>query len=201
MGIKTLIHLLRHGETEGGAGFYGSTDNPLTNRGWTQMWAAVQNKASHCDRIITSPLKRCADFSRRLSNLHAIPLEIDTRIRELHFGAWEGRSSAELMAIDADSLTRFWENPVQHTPPGAESISNFEARVLSAWHDININHTGKTLLLVAHGGTIRVILCHILQRPIERLLELEVAHAALIQIQAVHADGDIHYSFDEESGI
>jgi hypothetical protein len=62
----TYIDLLRHGEVEGGVRFRGSTDHPLTAEGWAQMWAAVGTDI-HWDRIVTSPLTRCADFARALS--------------------------------------------------------------------------------------------------------------------------------------
>ncbi len=106
----------------------------------------------------------------------------DERIREIHFGDWEGRSPAELAEIDTELLARFWRNPVKFPPPNAECLVDFEKRVLSAWQDISVRYTNQNILLITHGGVIRMILCHILQHPIERLLEFEVCHAAMRRI-------------------
>ncbi len=177
----TCIDLLRHGETEGGARFRGSINDPLSELGWAQMWAAVESEAGW-DHIISSPLARCADFAHALAEQHSISVDLNERIKEMHFGAWEGRTAAQLMAIDPNALSRFWKNPLQHTPPQAEPLTAFEARVLSAWHNIVANHREEKILLISHGGVMRVILCHILQHPIQRLLEFEIGHAALRRV-------------------
>lgn len=182
----TVIHLLRHGEVEGGPCYRGSSDDPLSPCGWEQMWAAVGELDWDC--IVASPLVRCAAFARSLAERRGIPLEIDARLREMHFGAWEGRTAAAIMAEDADALTRFWQDPAAYPPPDGEPLAAFRARVLQAWREITHASAGQRVLLVSHGGPIRVVLCEIKQHPVERLLEIEVAHAALLALR-VHDDG------------
>ncbi len=181
------IDLLRHGETQNGSGFFGSTDIPLTEHGCTQMRAAIENNDCKWNHIITSPLSRCARFAHEFQQSYSTPVMEDERIREMHFGDWEGRSPAELAEIDAEPLARFWNNPVKFTPPNAECLMDFEKRILSAWHDIAVRYANQNVLLVTHGGVIRIILCHILQHPIERLLEIEVRHAAMRRITIEHS--------------
>ncbi len=177
----THIALLRHGETQGGSQFRGTSDDPLTETGWEQMWAAVEqpDRAWDWEGIIASPLARCADFARALSLRRSIPLRLDGRLAEMHFGAWEGRTAAELMATDAEALGRFWVDPVANTPPDGEPLAAFATRVLAAWHDILAQDGGERVLVISHGGTIRVILCQVLGYPLGRLLELDVGHASL----------------------
>ena len=136
------------------------------------------------DRIIASPLNRCADFARALSQRLDLPLSLDPRLVELDFGAWEGRSAADLMVSDAEALGRFWADPVTHSPPGGEPLPAFQARVLAAWQDLTTQAltNGERLLVISHGGVIRVILCAVLDHPLGRLLELEVGHASLTRI-------------------
>lgn len=178
-GMTTFIDLLRHGETENSHRYCGSTDYPLTQLGWAQMWHTVEKNPSQWQQIITSPLARCTDFAHVLGQRYLIPVTQDTRIREIHFGEWEDRSAAELMQTDADDLSRFWHNPLNHPPPHGEHLLDFEARVLSAWHDIQQQFSGKKILLITHSGVIRIIMCHIQQHPLERLLEFEVSHAGI----------------------
>jgi len=173
----STLHLLRHGETEGGPRYRGSSDDALTPLGWQQMETAVGDTT--WDRIITSPLIRCADFARALAERRSIPLTIDPRLREMHFGAWEGKSAAELMESDADALARFWRDPAANPPPGGEPLADFQARMLGAWREIIQNHPGQRLLLVSHGGPIRAILCEVQGHPLTRMLEIEVGHGAL----------------------
>ncbi|MFA7242016.1 MAG: histidine phosphatase family protein [Sulfuricellaceae bacterium] len=182
----THISLLRHGETEGGLRYRGSTDDALSLRGWEQMWAAVGD--GEWERIVASPLIRCAAFAQALAERRGIPFEIDERLREMHFGAWEGRTAIEIMAENADALARFWQNPAVYPPPEGEPLADFQARVLAAWRETV--RAGQRVLLVSHGGPIRVVLCEIKPHPVERLLELEVAHAALfaVRIRGNHAE-------------
>ncbi len=180
--MTTFIDLLRHGETEHSNRYCGSTNHPLTPLGWTQMWSAIenkQNKLHQWQHIITSPLTRCADFAQALGQQYAIPVKQDARIQEVHFGDWENQTAAQLMETDSDALSRFWHNPLDNPPPNSEHLLDFQARVLSAWHAIQQQFSGQRILLVTHGGVIRIIICHILQHPIERLLELEVRHAEM----------------------
>lgn len=183
MKIINHIDLLRHGEIQGGQRFFGSTDVPLTNHGWEQLWTTIEVNPPSWDHIITSPLDRCSKFAHALGQRYSIPITQDKRIKEINFGIWEGRSAAELIETDAEVLTRFWKNPINNTPTNAEHLLDFQARVLSAWRDITSNHASQKILIITHGGVIRIVLCHILQHPLERILELEVAHATMRHIQ------------------
>lgn len=190
------IDLLRHGVTVGGMRFLGSTDVPLSEHGWRRMWSAVARHAQPWHRIVASPLVRCADFARALAQQRGLPCILDARIREIDFGAWEGRSAAEILAADGPALTRFWSDPVTYPPPGAEPLAGFAARVMSAWHDAVANPATDRLVWVTHGGVARVILGHILDRPLERLLEFEVGHAALLSIRVEARAGGYRYALE-----
>lgn len=185
MQATRFIDLMRHGETVGGAGFRGSTEAALSERGWAQMRTAVDNQPAW-DRIISSPLSRCADFARTLEQQHDIGLQFDARIQEIHFGEWEGQTAETLMQTDAEALTRYWQDPTQYTPPEGEALTGFNTRVLSFWQELIEKPVGEKILLVTHGGVIRVLLCHVLQRPLQHLLEFEIGHATIQRIRIEH---------------
>lgn len=171
--------------------YHGSTDVALSGRGWQQMWSAAASAS--WNRIVSSPLARCAGFARALARRRAIPLEFDERLREMHFGEWEGRTAADLIVQDAEALTRFWQDPFAHPPSGAEPVRRMQARVLSAWEALVQDDSKHCVLLISHGGPIRVILCHVLRWPVERLLEIHVGHAALYSIRVhTNAEGHLH---------
>lgn len=197
--MTTFIDLLRHGETENSHRYCGSTDYPLSPLGWIQMWNAIKKNSPQWQQIITSPLTRCAKFAQALGRRYSVPVTQDARLQEIHFGDWEDQSAAELMQIDANAVSRFWQNPLTYPPPKAEHLLDFEARVLSAWYEIQQQFANKRTLLITHGGVIRVILCHIRQHPVERLLEFQINHADMQHVcieQAEHPQATLasdHY--------
>lgn len=106
------LELLRHGETELGGGLRGSLDDALTEQGWAQLRAAVQG-AGPWDRLISSPLQRCARFAEEVALANALPLHFEADLQELHFGDWEGRTAAQLMDSDAEALGRSGPIPMR----------------------------------------------------------------------------------------
>jgi alpha-ribazole phosphatase len=175
---RFFIDLLRHGETENGPRYWGSTDVALSETGWTQMWAAVSGEQQWA-AIYSSPLARCAMFAQRLGEQRGIPVHIDNRLRELHFGRWEGRSSLDLMEAEPQALLQFWEDPWKHGPPDGESVGQLHERVLEAWHEITQRR--QPALVISHGGPLRMIRLHLHGWPPEQLLNVETPYATLMR--------------------
>jgi len=182
------LDLLRHGETELGGGLRGSLDDALTPRGWEQMRAGVARQGPW-DRVISSPLQRCARFAEELGARLGVPVELESDLRELHFGAWEGQSAAALMETDAEDLGRFWSDPYGFTPPDGEPVEQFAERVLTAVSRLRQRYAGQRVLLVSHGGVMKVLLARARGLPREQLLQIEVAHGALFALQVTADDG------------
>ncbi|MVW75791.1 alpha-ribazole phosphatase family protein [Pseudomonas xionganensis] len=179
--MTVYLELLRHGETEQGAGLRGSLDDALTAAGWSQLRAAVLD-AGPWDRLISSPLQRCARFAEELAAQRDLPLHLEADLQELHFGEWEGRSSASLMQTDAEALGRFWSDPYAFTPPAGEPLLQFEARVWAAVRRLREQYAGQRLLLITHGGVMRLLLARARGLPRSGLLQVNVAHAQRFQL-------------------
>ncbi|WP_260961165.1 alpha-ribazole phosphatase family protein [Pseudomonas citri] len=176
------LDLLRHGETELGGGLRGSLDDALTARGWEQMHAAVVT-GGPWDCLVSSPLQRCARFAEQLGARLGVPVHQDKDLQELHFGAWEGRSAAALMDSDAEALGRFWADPYSFTPPDGEPVLAFSNRVLAAVERLHVAYAGQRVLLVSHGGVMRLLLARARGLPREQLLNVEVGHGALFSLR------------------
>lgn len=181
------LDLLRHGETELGGGLRGSLDDALTAHGWAQMRAAVIEQGPW-DRLVSSPLQRCARFAEELGARLNLPVHLEKDLQELHFGAWEGQSAAALMETDAQALGLFWADPYGFTPPQGEPVADFSARVLAAVERLHERHVGERVLLISHGGVMRLLLAQARGLPREQLLNVEVGHGALFSL-AVEANG------------
>ena len=180
------LDLLRHGETELGGGLRGSLDDALTATGWQQMSTAL-NERGPWDRVISSPLQRCARFAEQLAARLGVPISLEKDLQELHFGAWEGQSAAALMETDAEGLGLFWADPYRFTPPEGEPVSDFSARVLAAVERLHQAHAGERVLLVSHGGVMRLLLARARGLPREQLLNVEVAHGGFFSLSVESA--------------
>ena len=173
---ELLIDIMRHGEPRGGTRYRGHQDDPLSETGWTQMRAAVEGE-SPWDRIVTSPLLRCREFAESLGHELGVTTSVTQSFKEMSFGDWEGLLPEEVEARYPEILHRYWGDPLRNTPPNAEPLADFQLRIEAAWQALVANNKGSHLLLVAHGGVIRVILCQVLGIPLERLMRIETPFA------------------------
>jgi alpha-ribazole phosphatase len=178
-----LVHLLRHGETEGGARYCGGIDVALSWKGWRQMRAAVAGES--WDLIVSSPLRRCAAFAEALARKLGACCRVDADWREMSFGEWEGRSAGELLATDGERLRRFWKDPAELSPPGGEPITQLHSRVMAAWRRIVKDPDSGRVLIVTHGGPIRVLRAMQSGLALSALLSIDVPHAALVSIESL----------------
>ena len=180
--ISTTIDLIRHGEPVGGRRYRGQINDPLSDKGWQQMRSAVAEHAPW-DQIISSPLSRCVDFARELSQRHDIPLAVDGRLMEIGFGDWEGKSAADLMKSCPDILMKFWHDPTNHVPPNGERLLDFQQRIIAAWDEITQSYAGQHILIVGHAGQMRMVIRHVLDMPLDSIFRLQIANAGISRIQ------------------
>jgi len=184
----TTIDLLRHGACEGGEIFRGSTDVLLSEAGWQQMRSAVAGE-SGWQRIFSSPLQRCRLFAARLAEERELPLHLVDDLRELHFGHWEGRRLVDIEREQGELLQRFWQDPMQVTPPGGETLSSFQLRVVAAMRQIVADSAGQHILLIAHGAVIRMLLCEWLQMAMTAFSNIAVPYAGFSRIRIFEREG------------
>lgn len=179
---RTVIDLLRHGDVEGGRKYRGQQDDRLSELGWQQLRDVTQKKQDW-QHIITSPLKRCADFAEELAEIHNLPLNNYAVLKEISFGAWEGKTADELLESEPEKIKQYWSDPIKFTPPNAENVLDFEKRILNGWQDLLSKYNDEHILIIAHAGVIRIILCHVLGMPITELFKLDVALASASRIE------------------
>ncbi|MBF0256400.1 MAG: histidine phosphatase family protein, partial [Gammaproteobacteria bacterium] len=163
--MDTVIDFIRHGEPEGGRRFRGhNIDDPLSQKGWQQLWSAVAEQAPW-SRLISSPLLRCRAFAEALSQRHGLPLRIEADFREVGFGCWEGLSPDQVAREQSQAYAAFYADPLHQRPEGAEPLLAFSERVGTGLARLLRDHPGEHLLVVAHAGVIRAVLGQVLQAP------------------------------------
>jgi broad specificity phosphatase PhoE len=75
-------------------------------------------------------------------------------LREIHFGAWEGRGFDPAGPGDEAHLRAYWDSPGDVAPPGGESWNALAARVGTAVAALARDHQGGDIVVVAHYGPI-----------------------------------------------
>ncbi|WP_349655827.1 histidine phosphatase family protein [Xanthomonas sp. 10-10] len=184
--MSAQISLLRHGDT-GQRSYRGQLDDPLTALGWQQLRAATA--AGEWDVVVSSSLQRCAAFATELAGARGLPLQLDARLREYHFGRWQGVPVAEIDRDEGEALGRFWADPLRYPPPQAEPFADFCARLSAALDAIVGAHPDRRVLVVTHGGAIRALRCMVAGKGFARMTELAVPHASLHPLAWPPANG------------
>jgi len=188
---RTIIDIIRHGEPIGGRKYRGFQDDPLSEKGWQQMRYAVA-EFSEWESIVSSPLLRCIKFAQEYSKKHNIPLHVDERFKEIDWGVWQGCTTDEICRDDADIILKFRAAPLEHTPENAENVLDFSKRVVSAWHGLIQQYKNQHILLVAHAGIIRAVMCHVLDAPAEHMFRIYVSSAAITRFEIAHTHDTDH---------
>ena len=134
------------------------------------------------DLMVSSPFARCREFATAASRSRHVPLVLDARLSEMAFGDWEGLEPSWIWERDSGALSRFWEDPSRHPPPRAEPFAQFLDRVQSAWRSV-VSRSEQRILVVSHGGPIRLIRACVEGRRPERLLEIDVPCGSLHWIE------------------
>jgi alpha-ribazole phosphatase len=175
--MKTVtIDLLRHGDT-GQRSYRGQLDDALSGTGWLQLREAVKGGA--WTQVVSSTLQRCARFADEFALERSVPMRLDARLAEYDFGHWQGVPIEVLAQEQGDALGRFWADPVAHPPPGGETFARFRARLSAAMDDVAAVAAHERVLVVTHGGAIRLLRCIAEERGFGDMAGMDVPHASL----------------------
>ncbi|MCS6710962.1 histidine phosphatase family protein [Brachybacterium sp. EF45031] len=158
----TLFGLVRHGQTDYNLRglFQGSSDIPLNDTGREQAHHALEPlPAIPWDTVVSSPLQRAEQTARIIAEDHDIPWGgTDVRLREIDWGAAEGRPVDEMERLYPD-----------RSFPGREDHQQVADRGYDALEDLEQRFPGKNVLVVAHGTLIRFLLSGIAERPLDSI--------------------------------
>jgi broad specificity phosphatase PhoE len=168
------LHLVRHGpalDADGRA--MGHTDAPLSPEGIEQVTRLVAAWPRAPDAIWSSDLCRAHDTAERLGQRWGVTPAIDARLREMNFGEWDGCFWNALERDDADRLRRWMESWVTERAPGGESFTLVSERVRD-WCSQYLADLIDEVVVVAHAGSIRALLCHLLDVPLPKAFEFPV---------------------------
>jgi broad specificity phosphatase PhoE len=191
------IWLVRHSITDWNVDqrFCGHSDIPLSTQGRRQArWLAQRLRKERITTIYTSDLARARETAAliALQNPLGVRVNVCPGWREITFGAWEGLTYAQIVEQFPQQLD-FFTDPWQYAPPGGESLADLVQRVRLAFVemiqvDCPVDSEPGDMLLVSHGGPLRVLLSSLLGMPLERQWQLHLDHGSLSAIDLLPGD-------------
>ena len=160
------LHLIRHPRPDVAPGIcYGQTDVSLAECPAT-VAGRLRPLLPESFALHASPLSR----ARLLAEALGKP-RLDDRLKEIHFGDWEGRSFDE---IGQPALDAWAASPLDFAPPGGESPRQMAARAHAFLAELRAEAPAAAVV-VAHGGPLRAIAGALLGLPPENWLGLDFA--------------------------
>ena len=177
--------LVRHGITRlyHDQRFWGKTDVELSDIGIRQSEQLRDRLAKEkINTIYSSTLKRARTTAEVIAAKHGLAVQPCQELDECNFGYVEGLTFAEIQNLHpelAKALDGF-DTPVQF--PGGESFSSFEIRVRGFLKRLADHEDKDTIVIVAHGGTLLLLICHLLEIGVKhwRKMRLELASVSII---------------------
>ena len=182
----TEIIIIRHGETEWNktGRFQGHSDVPLSAEGRAQAAMLGENLAvDHVDMIYASDLTRAMETAAPLAQRFGLEVISDPQLRELNFGAWEGRNFNDVNAENPNAMKNFYTDPEQADIPESEPFPEFQRRVAGRVREIVAHERGKRVVIVSHGASIRILLADLLSMPIRSIWHLSQLNTAVNKIR------------------
>ncbi|MFI5614467.1 2,3-bisphosphoglycerate-dependent phosphoglycerate mutase [Amycolatopsis sp. NPDC051903] len=181
----TRLVLLRHGESTANAGdvFAGHLDVPLTPAGVLEARAAAAGLAGWCPDVVhASPLVRAAGTAAIVRDLLAPDVEVEhhSALVERHYGVLQGLRRADARARFGAEAVACWRRTPDGVPPGGESLAMVHERLRPYWHEELLPRleSGRAVLVVAHGNSLRMLLAHVSGRQLREASAVEIPTAA-----------------------
>ena len=187
---KITVDFLRHGEPIGGEVLRGRIDHPLSDTGWLQMQRAAALNAKRevtastpdWTHIICSPLQRCRIFAEHLAGITSLDLQVHEHWQEIDYGDWDGMLLSDWRKAAGPQFKEFRKDVSRLLPPNGEAFLDFKDRVLAAWNELAELPDGSHVLVVTHGGVLRVVIPTVLGMPLNRSNPLHIPFASFSRI-------------------
>lgn len=183
----TIVYLVRHGSVVGAETrrFIGHLDVPLSPLGEAQVAAlATRLRAVTLDAIYCSDLLRTRRTAEIIAAPHGLTPIANAALREFAMGRWDGLTAEEIRGLDPAAFAAWMGDVGRFQFPEGESLADLEARAWPAFETIVAHHPGRAVAIVAHGGSLRAILCRALDLGPGRLLALGQDYAAVSVLEA-----------------
>ena len=164
----TSLIFVRHGETEWNQNgrWQGHTDVPLSDVGREQarrLARRLQKEGAILDQIYASDLGRALETAQIVAEAYGLPVHPLFELREMNLGSWSGLTSDQIRERFPEDWARHRSREDFRRGEHGETLGEMRTRMLQTVERLAAEHPGQRLLVVTHGGPIRVLADHIAQ--------------------------------------
>ena len=156
---------MRHGDTEANSNerYWGSSDVKLSAAGLRQAeQLRCRLAAEKIDAIYSSDMSRASATAEIIASEHQLKVITCTELREIDFGEFEGLTFAEVSQLYPEVAKLWAERNPSLEFPGGEKLAGFDKRIGKFISRLKKHSPEETILIVAHCGALRVLLCRLL---------------------------------------
>jgi len=188
--VLPLLYIVRHGETDWNfeGRLQGQADTDINERGRIQAdrngrrLAEVVTDPASFDFVASPHRRTCETMERIRAKLGLPPVgyRTDPRLKEVHFGAWQGLTYAELEEHSPGCTEARTRNKWRFVPPGADAESyELMALRIRSWLD----EITRPTICVTHGGVIRTIFYWLENMPGDEAAALDIPQDRILRVQ------------------
>ncbi len=187
------LYFLRHGATGLQGRYIGATDVPLSRQGREQVRkTGLLLREKGVTKIFCSPLLRCRQTLEELEL--AGTCRFREQLREIDFGRWEGKEFTEIIHSDQPLVDLWVADPLHFCFPDGESLHSFTRRIALFIPELS-NAAEDIILVVAHGGVIRHLICLLLGLSVDNYLLFDVEPGSFCSIR-LYPEGGVLTGFN-----
>jgi probable phosphoglycerate mutase len=184
-GTGTQLILIRHGETAWNRDrrIQGQTDVELSALGHEQARQLARRLSREpIQAIYSSDLARARQTAEPLGEALSLPIHPTPLLREVGFGAWEGLTVSEVEARWPEEYRAWRLDSITYRPPEGERIEELQRRALTGAAEILAAHPGETIALIGHGGSVKAILCGLMDFPLSLWRRLRIDNTGVSRL-------------------
>jgi probable phosphoglycerate mutase len=182
----TRLCIVRHGETAWNAEgrVQGQLDIPLNEIGYSQARSLAEVlRGEAFDALYSSDLVRVQQTARPLAERLGLPPRLDARLRERHYGVFQGATYAQCKERLPGDYARFKAKDLDYDFGTGESLRAFNARSLACIAELAARHAGGDVLVFTHGGVLEMVYRHATGRGLATPRDCEIPNAAINRVE------------------
>jgi probable phosphoglycerate mutase len=203
--VSLTLYFLRHGQTtlSRDDSFCGSGLDPELTAEGSEMAQAFAD-AYHAlpwRAVFASPLRRTVSTARPLCEASGLEMELRDDLKEIGYGAWEGKTKDVVERDYHDDYIKWLADPAWHAPTGGEQAVVIARRSLQTVEEIMQRFADGNVLVVSHKATIRIMLCALLGIDVGRFRYRLTCPVGSVSIVEMSKEGPMLRALAERSHL
>lgn len=178
------LYLIRHGETIWNmeCKTQGCKNIELSQKGVLQgrlIAEKLKMRNEDFKKIFTSDLDRCYLTSSFIANELNVDIEIDSNLREMSFGEWEGLTIEKIKELYNEEYKNWRKHPYESSIPKGEDLSKVQERCLKAVNKIMKRYDNGSIVIVSHSVAIKTIILGLLGIDLKHFYSITLRNASM----------------------